>query len=32
MVVPHGGQVPGLFNEQVVYAAMDAIDQALEQA
>jgi hypothetical protein len=32
MAVPNGGQVPGLFNEQVVYAALDAIDQALEQA
>ena len=32
MAVPNGGQVPGLFNEQVVYAALDAIDQALEHA
>ena len=32
MAAPNGGQVPGLFNEQVVYAALDAIDRALEQA
>ena len=32
MVVPNGGRVPGLFDEQIVYAALDAIDQALEQA
>jgi hypothetical protein len=32
MAVPNGGQVPGLLNEQVVYAALDAIDQALEHA
>jgi hypothetical protein len=32
MAAPNGGQVHGLFNEQVVYAALDAIDQALEQA
>ena len=27
-----GGPVLGLFDEQIVYAALDAIDQALEQA
>ena len=27
-----GGRLPGLFDEQIVYAALDAIDQALEQA
>jgi hypothetical protein len=27
-----GGRVPGVFDERVVYAALDAIDQALEQA
>jgi hypothetical protein len=27
-----GGRMPGLFDEQIVYAALDAIDQALEQA
>jgi hypothetical protein len=32
MAVPDGGPAPGLFDEQVVYAALDAIDQALEQA
>ena len=32
MTLPNGGRVPGLFDEQVVYAALDAIDQALEQA
>ena len=32
MVVPNGGRVPGLLDEQLVYAALDAIDQALEQA
>jgi hypothetical protein len=32
MAAPNGGHVHGLFNEQVVYAALDAIDQALEQA
>ena len=26
------GRVPGVFDERVVYAALDAIDQALEQA
>jgi hypothetical protein len=25
-------QLPGLFDEELVYAALDAIDQALEQA
>jgi hypothetical protein len=24
--------MPGLYDEQIVYAALDAIDQALEQA
>ena len=32
MTLPNSGRVPGLFDEQVVYAALDAIDQALEQA
>jgi hypothetical protein len=32
MVVPNGGRVPGLLDEQLVYAALDAIDQALEHA
>jgi hypothetical protein len=32
MTLPNRGRVPGLFDEQVVYAALDAIDQALEQA
>jgi hypothetical protein len=32
MTVPNGRRVPGLFDEQIVYAALDAIDQALEQA
>jgi hypothetical protein len=32
MAAPNGGQVPGLFNEQVMSAALDAIDQALEHA
>jgi hypothetical protein len=32
MTVPSGGRVPGLYDEQIVYAALDAIDQALEQA
>jgi hypothetical protein len=27
-----GGRVPGVFDERVVYAALDAIDQALEHA
>ena len=27
-----GGPVSGLFDEQIVYSALDAIDQALEQA
>ena len=27
-----GGRIPGLFDEQTGYAALDAIDQALEQA
>jgi len=26
------GRVSGLFDEQIVYAALDAIDQSLEQA
>jgi hypothetical protein len=32
MAVPNGGRAGGLFDEQVIYAALDAIDQALEQA
>ena len=32
MAGPNGGRGPGLFDEQVVYAALGAIDQALEQA
>ena len=32
MAVPNGGRARGLFDEQVIYAALDAIDQALEQA
>jgi hypothetical protein len=27
-----GGRIHGLVNEQTVYAALDAIDEALEQA
>jgi hypothetical protein len=26
------GRVPGVFDERIVYAALEAIDQALEQA
>jgi hypothetical protein len=26
------GRAPGVFDERIVYAALDAIDQALEQA
>jgi hypothetical protein len=26
------GRLPGLFDEEIEYAALDAIDQALEQA
>ena len=32
MLGTNGGPVPGLYDEQIVYAALDAIDQALEQA
>ena len=32
MVAANGRPVPGLYDEQIVYAALDAIDQALEQA
>jgi hypothetical protein len=32
MVVPIGGTVPGLIDEQLVYVALAAIDEALEQA
>ena len=32
MAVANGGQVSGLIDEQIVYAALAAIDQALEQA
>jgi hypothetical protein len=32
MAGTNGGPVPGLFDEQIVYAALDAIDQAIEQA
>lgn len=32
MAGTNGGPVPGLFDEQIVYAALDAIEQALEQA
>ena len=32
MVVPSGGRIPGLIDEQIVYVALAAIDQALEQA
>jgi hypothetical protein len=32
MAGTNGGPVPGLFDEQIVYTALDAIDQALEQA
>ncbi|HEY6707029.1 MAG TPA: hypothetical protein VJB61_05480 [Actinomycetota bacterium] len=28
----NGGSVPGLFDEQIVYTALDTIDQAIEQA
>jgi hypothetical protein len=28
----NGGRTPGMLDEQLVYAALDAIDQALEQA
>jgi hypothetical protein len=27
-----GGRAPGMLDEQLVYAALDAIDRALEQA
>jgi hypothetical protein len=32
MLATNGRSVPGLYDEQIVYAALDAIDQALEQA
>jgi hypothetical protein len=32
MAETNGGPVPGLFDEQIMYAALDAIEQALEQA
>jgi hypothetical protein len=32
MLGTNGRPVPGLYDEQIVYAALDAIDQALEQA
>jgi hypothetical protein len=32
MAGTNGGPVPGLFDEQIVYAALAAIDEALEQA
>jgi hypothetical protein len=32
MAGTNGGPVPGLFDEQIVYGALDAIEQALEQA
>jgi hypothetical protein len=32
MVVPSGGRIPGLIDEQIVYVALAAIDEALEQA
>ena len=32
MIAPSGGPVPGLIDEQIVYVALAAIDQALEQA
>ena len=32
MAGTNAGPVPGLFDEHIVYAALDAIDQALEQA
>ena len=32
MAGTNGGPVPGLFDEQIVYSALDAIDQAIEQA
>jgi hypothetical protein len=32
MAGTNGGRTPGVFDEQLVYAALDAIDQALEQA
>jgi hypothetical protein len=32
MAGTNGGPVGGLFDEQIVYSALDAIDQALEQA
>ena len=32
MVEPSGGRIPGLIDEQIVYVALAAIDEALEQA
>jgi hypothetical protein len=32
MAGTNGGPVSALFDEQIVYGALDAIDQALEQA
>ncbi len=32
MIGIDGERLPGLVGEQIVYAALDAIDQALEQA
>jgi hypothetical protein len=32
MLATNGRSVPSLYDEQIVYAALDAIDQALEQA
>jgi hypothetical protein len=32
MAVSNGGRVAGLVDEQIVYVALAAIDQALEQA
>ena len=32
MLGTNGGPIPGLYDERIVYAALDAIDQALEQA
>lgn len=32
MPATNGRPVPSLYDEQIVYAALDAIDQALEQA
>ena len=32
MLATNGSPAPGLYDEQIVYAALDAIEQSLEQA